>query len=871
MTSLLNIGVSALNANKARLNTTGNNIANAATAGYSRQEVLSVTSATQKLGGNFVGSGVAVNGIRRNYDSYLSSEMRSNASSFQQYDTLLTEIDKVDNFIGDDAVGLSPSLQQFFAAMQDAANNPQSSASRQTLLSKAELLVNRFQGSSIRLDEISDSINKQLTNTTIELNALTDNIARLNVQINGAGGNGIGSQPNDLLDKRDQLLLKLSELVTVNAIEDINGSVNVFIGNGQALVIGNQSFAMSAQPKLEDPRRIDLVLTKGGSRQVIGDSLSGGRLGGLNDFSTNTLYDAYDQLGRVAVGLNVMINEQHRNGMNLNNDTGLDFFTDVNATARMQARVLADPNNNSSSTGRIEVAIDDISALTSSNYRVQISATNARQYTVTRLSDGEEISSSLLPLTLPATVEFDGLSVSFASGTFQMGDKFTLYPTRFESASLQLDLSDVADLALAQPIKTSATLGNVGTGVISAGDVTNTTNGSFDLANQQMSPPLLIRFITNTTYEVLDNSNPNNPVELSPPLSNQRFISGISNVIFPTEENQTAVSTLGDNIGVPQVAFSDNGYSAETIQFTLYDPDTDQITRQSVTTAANASAQTIAAAFNNVTGVTATALTRATLSNIQSVTPLNLTFNGELLAGSTPNALAASINANTILTQQGIRATSDGSRISIMSNQGVDFSFQIGGASANDSIDVTGMDGTSVQIDAVDAIPAVTVGGRVDMVLTDGLSVQGLGDIIETIPTARLTDRGYQVSISGSPSGRDTFLVNYNTNGFADNRNAVAMSALQNSTTLQGGSVTLQGAVANLVNQVANLSQETSINRDAAETVLAQVQQARAEVSGVNLDEEAAKLIEFENSYNASAQLITVARNIFDTLLNAVG
>ncbi len=871
MTSLLNIGVSALNANKSRLNTAGNNIANAATAGYSRQEVLSTTAATQKLGGNFIGSGVAVDGIRRNYDSYLSSEMRSNSSSFEQYDTLVTELDKVDNFIGDDTVGLSPSLQQFFAAMQDAANNPQSTASRQTLLTKADLLVNRFHSSSARLDEISDSVNTQLSNAATELNALTSNLARLNVQISSVGGSGIASQPNDLLDKRDQLLLKLSELVTVNSIQDANGSVNVFVGNGQALVIGNQAFAMSVQPKLEDPQRIDLVLSQGSSRQVITDSLSGGRLGGLTDFVSNTLYDTYDQLGRVSVGLSVAINEQHRNGMNLNNETGFDFFTDVNSTARTQARVLADPANTSLSTGQIEVAIDDIGELTSSNYQVQFSATNARQYSVTRLSDGEQISSNLLPLTLPATLKFDGLEISFASGSFQTGDKFTLYPTRFESSSLQMQVSDVRDLALAQPIKTAATLGNSGTGVISSGEVTDTSGDSFDLINQKMAPPLLIRFITSSTYEVLDNSDPNRPVELLPPLSNQRFVSGISNSIFPTAENQTAVSTLGDNVGVAQIAVSGNAYSAESIQFTLIDADTKQITRQNVTTNANDSAQTIAAAFNNINGVSATALTRATIGNIQSVTPLNLTFNGELLTGFTPSALANSINANAVLTQQGIRAISDGSKIYITSNKGVDFNFQLGGASANDSIDVTGMDGTTLQINALSATPAVTVGGRVDLVMNDGVSVQGQGNIIEPIPTARLTDRGYQVSISGQPSSGDTFLVNYNTNGFADNRNAVAMAAIQNSNVLQGGAVTLQGAVANLVNQVANRSQESAINRDASETLLTQVQQARAEVSGVNLDEEAAKLIEFENSYNASAQLITVARNLFDTLLNAVG
>jgi flagellar hook-associated protein 1 FlgK len=871
MTSLFNIGVGALNANKSRLNTAGNNIANASTPGYSRQEVLTTSAETQRLGGSYIGSGVAIEGIRRSYDSYLSLEMRTNTSSFEQYDALVNEINKVDNFIGDDAVGLSPSLQQFFAAMQDAANNPQSTASRQTLLTKSELLVNRFHSTSTRLDEISDSVNTQLTNTATELNTLTSNLARLNVQINNAGGSGIGSQPNDLLDKRDQLLLKLSELVAVNTTENANGSVNVFVGNGQALVIGNQAFSMSVQPQLEDPRRIDLVLNQGSTSQVVTDGLSGGRLGGLLDFSSNTLYDAYDQLGRVSVALNVAINEQHRNGMNLNNDSGIDFFTDVNSTARQQARVIANPDNSSLSTGQIEVAIDDISELTSSAYRVQMSATNARQYTVTRLSDGEEIAQSLLPLTLPTTINFDGLEVSFASGTFQTGDQFTLYPTRFESAALQLQVSDVDQLAFAQPIKTSATLGNLGNGVISAGEVTDASTDSFDLTNQQMAPPLLIRFITRTTYEVLDNSDPSNPVELDPPLSNQRFVAGISNPIFPTAENETAVSTTGTEIGVPQISASANGYSAEAIQFTRIDPDTQQITLQTVTTTANDSAQTIAAAFNNVTGVSATAITRATLSNIQSTTPLNLTFNGQLLTGFTPSALAASINANTVLTQQGVRATSDGARIFIASNLGVDFNFQLGGASANDSMDVTGMEGSTVQIDALDATPAVTIGGRVDLVMDDGVSVQGRGNLIESIPTARQTDRGYQVSISGQPSSGDTFQVNYNTNGFADNRNAVAMAAIQNRNVLQSGTVTLQGAVANVVNQVANRSQETSINRDASETLLTQVQQARAEVSGVNLDEEAAKLIQFENAYSASAQLITVARNLFDTLLNAVG
>ncbi|MEJ2756826.1 MAG: flagellar basal body rod C-terminal domain-containing protein, partial [Gammaproteobacteria bacterium] len=199
--------------------------------------------------------------------------------------------------------------------------------------------------------------------------------------------------------------------------------------------------------------------------------------------------------------------------------------------------------------------------------------------------------------------------------------------------------------------------------------------------------------------------------------------------------------------------------------------------------------------------------------------------------GSDPDTLSDSINNNATLTQQGISASSDGSQVTIRSSQGGDFHFQVGGAAAGDRVTFTGLAGSATTVTASDALPDVTFGGTVQVVMDEGVSVSGLNNLVPVIPTAVSTFRGYQVALSGNPAEGDEFAVEFNTGGFADNRNALEMANIQIRPLL------LQGE--------------------------------RSEKSGVNLDEEAARLIEFELAYNAAAQLITVARSLFDTLLAA--
>ncbi|MEJ2682119.1 MAG: flagellar hook-associated protein FlgK [Gammaproteobacteria bacterium] len=869
MTELFQLGVSALTANQASLVTTGHNIANADTEGYSRQEALKATTAAQRTASGFLGSGVTLEGVRRVYDEFLTRELQTTASGFHQFDIISENAKQLDNLLGDESTSLAPSLQRFFAGLQDVANNPASSAARQMLLSEASLLENRFDQAQNRLSEQNEAINTQLESLTTELNTLAAGIADLNGRIAGNAAGTTASLPNDLLDKRDQLVLRIAEIVQVETVEAPDRTLSVFIGKGQGLVVGNRSFGVSAEPSEADPTRNAVIFKQGSANLDVTQSLVSGRLGGLLSFRDTILDDAYNQLGLVALGLNYAINEQHQRGMDLDNETGNNFFEAVNSTTRMRARAISDPDNAGVADRVVEVEIADMSAITTSDYVLELSSSSTRQYTVTRQSDRSVVAQGTFSGSFPSEVEADGMIVRLVSGSFAAGDRFTLQPTRNESRALSVSITNVRDLALAQPIRTLASEGNRGSGGISQGTVLDTRTQAFTSDGSDLNPPVLIRFTGPRTYDVLDNSVPGSPVDLVPPIKNRVYVPGVDNFVFSENEGETVVSFNSSAIGVGVNSSGTNGYSAETLTFATIDPDTGALSRQVLSTAANDSAESIASAVDLLSGVSATATNQVVLSDIRSVSPLSLTFNGQVLLGSDPDTLSDSINNNATLTQQGISASSDGSQVTIRSSQGGDFHFQVGGAAAGDRVTFTGLAGSATTVTASDALPDVTFGGTVQVVMDEGVSVSGLNNLVPVIPTAVSTFRGYQVALSGNPAEGDEFAVEFNTGGFADNRNALEMANIQIRPLLLQGSSTLQDVYSNLVNGVGTRTQESAVSREAAEVLFDRAKNERSEKSGVNLDEEAARLIEFELAYNAAAQLITVARSLFDTLLAA--
>lgn len=478
---ILGIGISGLLAYQRSLATAGHNITNANTEGYSRQRVELGTRSPDFSGGGYIGTGVNVESVRRVYDSFLTSQVRNSTASFNQSDYFHTLSSRIDNLLADPQAGLTPALQSFFNSVQGVANDPGSLAARQVLLSESSSLVERFHALDTRFSELNSSINIDISNTVTEINSLAQGIASANQDIALATGSGAGNLPNDLLDKRDALIVELSKRIAVTTVPQDDGSVNIFIGNGQSIVAGFRAQSLSAVQNQFDPTRLDVGYKIGNSAVNITEQLSGGKLGGVLDFRKNNLDEAKKLLGRVAIGLADTFNDQHNLGQDLNGQLGGDFFK-VPAI-NVQPRVL------NSGTGLIAASLVNPGAITTSDYRLTYNGANA--YALLRLSDNQAFAINTGGVSPYTTEEFDGFSINITAGA-AINDSFLIRPTSTAAQNIGLAITDAKAIAAAAPIRTSAALANVGAGIINPG-VVNSPNNRVSL-----------QFTSATTYDVLD-------------------------------------------------------------------------------------------------------------------------------------------------------------------------------------------------------------------------------------------------------------------------------------------------------------------------------------------------------------------------------
>ncbi|MEW6314365.1 MAG: flagellar hook-associated protein FlgK [Pseudomonadota bacterium] len=479
-TSIYGIGVSGLNAAQAGLVTTGHNISNASTPGFSRQRLEQ--SAVQPLftGSGFFGQGVQVASVRRAYNEFLDSQVLLAQTQSSYLDAYNAQISQIDNLLADPASGLSPALQDFFKGVQDVAANPASVPSRQVMLSSASSLVTRFQSLNTRLAEIRDGVNSELSRTTAEINSISTQLANLNQKIVLAQSAGTGQPANDLLDQRDALVRDLNKLVQATVVKQNDGTYNVFIGNGQSLVVGFTASQLTTIAALDDPQRLEVAyVTPGGNIPFSSDVLQGGSLGGILAFSSGTLDSAQNSLGRIAISLAQTFNNQHQLGQDLNGMLGGNFFSVP------QPEVTGKSSN--SGNGVISAALSSASALTTSDYRLSYSGGT---YTLQRLSDN----TNTVFTTFPQTV--DGMTLTLASGMPANGDSFLIKPTRNGARDLGLMISDTAKIAAAAPIRTAAAQANTGSGKISAGTVNPLP------LNANLQQPVTITFTSATTFNV---------------------------------------------------------------------------------------------------------------------------------------------------------------------------------------------------------------------------------------------------------------------------------------------------------------------------------------------------------------------------------
>jgi flagellar hook-associated protein 1 FlgK len=627
MADLLSTGVSGLLAFQRALDTTSHNISNVSTDGYSRQRVEIGTRPAQAYGNGWVGQGASVNTTTRIYDQFVAAQTRASSSNLEHLDIYASNAETLNNMFGDSANGLSPTLQKFVNAFQSVANSPASVPARQVLLSEANTLQQRLQFFDSRLDQMGNEINSRIKGEVAEVNTLAQGIARLNNEITAGIARTGGQPPNDLLDQRDQLLDQLAQKISVNVVPQDGGAVNVFVGSGQPLVLGANTNQLTTIQDPYDSTQLTVALQTPGSSVDISRNVTGGSLGGLLAFRGEQLDPARNALGRIAVALSDVVNEQHHEGMDLSGALGGDFF------AVGDAEVL--DNSLNTGTGTVAAARADVGALTGRDYVLEMTGSGWQ------LRDS--INGTAVPMTGTGTAAdpfvADGLEIE-VGGAADVGDRFLIRPTRGAITDMSVLITDPSKVAAAAPIRATAVSGNSGSGTISAGEVLDSTNA-------QLRSPVTIQFLTATTYSI----------------------------------------------------------------------------------------------------------------------------NG---AGSF----------------------------------------------------------------------AYTGGGNIDV-------------------------NGWRVQISGAPAAGDSFTVRDNTSGTGDNRNALLLSDALKSNVLNGGTTSLGSAVGEFVGGIGVATRQAQVNRDAQNVVYEESLATKESVSGVNLDEEAANLLKYQQAYQAAAQLIRVADTMFQTLLAA--
>ncbi|MDM0014736.1 flagellar hook-associated protein FlgK [Variovorax sp. J22P168] len=484
MSSLLNVGARALLANQIALQTTGNNIANASTVGYSRQTVVMSSVPGQWTGSGYIGKGVEVTTIERAHSDFLTRQATL-AQSVQAMDsTRANQLASLEDIFTGGASGLGASVTDMLNAISDVAGTPTDITARNVVLTRADEMATRFQDAQNRLDDLQHGVNAQLGDAVKSINGLASRIAALNAQI--ARAQGGGQSPNDLLDQRDQALRDLNQQVQTTTVAADDGSLSVFVGS-QALVLGGSASQVSLT--IGDDGTQQLALQRGAlSSTIEAATLGGGAVAGLLRFQNTDLAEARDLLGRMALAITSTVNAQHRLGVDLDGHTGSNFFAPIPVSDALAA---------SANTGNatIGASVADPSKLVASSYQLDFGAGGSLQ--VTRLSDGR-----MTQFAGPLPVEIDGLTIDASAGTSNPGDRFLLKPYASAAGQVSVALSSPRELAAASPVEARAGSTNNGSlavaSVAAAGSNANlgatvtltfTAAGTFDVSGAGTGNP----------------------------------------------------------------------------------------------------------------------------------------------------------------------------------------------------------------------------------------------------------------------------------------------------------------------------------------------------------------------------------------------
>ncbi|MCV2423325.1 flagellar hook-associated protein FlgK [Paucibacter sp. DJ2R-2] len=461
MSGLLSIGVRAMFANQAALQAVGQNIANANTPGYSRQSVVLTTPEGQYTGAGYFGKGVTIQTVERSHNEFLTRQAAGSKSLAHMDSTRMSQLSQLEKIFPPGETGLGAAAGQFLNAMVDVSSRPSDPSARQVVMGRATEVAARFASAGQQLVELQSGVVSDLKANVDVVNQLSKQIAFANDQISRANGNG--HTPNDLLDQRDKLISELSQYIQVSTLPATDGTLGVFIGGGQRLVLGAQAQELTVTQDPYDSQRAALSITdSGGPRSLDESVLTGGSISALLQYQNKDLQDARNMLGQMAAALASRVNDQQALGLDLSDPPGkgVPIFA-FGAPRALPASTNARAPDGSFASD-VTMTITNASQLQASAYRLETDPTGGgASYKLTRISDGYS-------QTVVNGDTVDGFRIDFSATPPGPGDSYILEPVAQAAVEMRRVLEQPTGIAAASPLTATTNVDNKGSTTVNS-------------------------------------------------------------------------------------------------------------------------------------------------------------------------------------------------------------------------------------------------------------------------------------------------------------------------------------------------------------------------------------------------------------------
>ena len=935
MTDLVSVASNAVASYQRALGTISNNIANVSTEGYSRQEVVLQSNPTAKIGNVYLGTGVMIDRVKRQYDNFAELNLRNSNSDLASQEPMVNYASRLIDIMGSSSMGLNSALDKFFNTSRELSADPASTIKRSSFIRDAQGLGGRFQQLSSQLDLIQSETDEAIKGYVSEVNTLTSQIAQVNQQM--TRHKSADAQPPDLLDQRDLLLKGLSTYARLNTHFNENGSVDISLGSSQTrevIVKGSKSTMLGVQLDDNNPGKVSLVIDPYGDPQPL-TSISSGKISGMLAFREQILGTSRNSLNALATQLVNEINDVHANGIDGYGNPGTSLFkiessTD-NAAANMQIvfedplrvacasqfRVIESPQNTSgvdaslifkepelagppllqtilgsnehpdagvkvnitgaSAIGAVSTVpngLKDIELFLSGadgSQQLQIFTRDGRQLGGTEITD-DGMRLSLLTaengFDSKASYNSDYLNgqgvsaykdievfygararvgrelnwdMSEADPTQHIASQSTPLPavlsgyripekqTYLEGGLLKLNgISLTGNLAASSdvPLQASDFQNWIQSNLDSAGmtDITAVASNQIVIRADQinLNKELYLGNITSSNYDKAILIDPENDAETLEDL--------VDDINFETDRTGVlaSINEFGNLV-------LDNQYG------------NDIIVKNS----------------NNALGISnkiytgELTLTRSLISGED--TPIEITFDG----GGPSDLAKLGFSTGVYITSTSNDVIGEDLLV-----------FVTGAGQAAVSATYTGSPTSAKQSLRADTLilsfdtPDPLTGHATQFTLTD----KATGTVVasrefnplELEPGFKYL--GIEMSFSNPPAVGDTFEINGNQDGTANNENILQLAAVESRQNINGGK-TIGAAYIDQVNDMGNITRQATIAQSALRVVHDQAVASRDQVSGVSLDDEAADLIRYQQAYQAAAKILQISSQLFDSVL----